>query len=156
MFSFPLIQGNPNTALNDTQSVVITENMAMRLFGEGDPMNKIMKVDSMNFTVSGILKDLPPIHDSSFDFLVNWDMAKRLGWDDDLWDNDSSETFVLLKPEVNPVALTRKSKPSARRILRGRKGRSVPPSIKEMAFVFPVRKWDRLPAERSNLFVCSS
>ena len=56
----------------------------------------------MNYTVSGIMEDLPPNTRFNFDYLVNWNMIKTLGWDDNFWENNSVNTFVLLKPEVNP------------------------------------------------------
>src|ERR1017187_2837658 len=59
MFSFPFVQGNQQTALKNIYSIVITEKMAKKMFGQEDPMNKQIKIDSNNFTVTGVLKDLP-------------------------------------------------------------------------------------------------
>jgi putative ABC transport system permease protein len=81
IFSFRLLQGNLSTALESPKSVVITEKMAKRMFGDQDPMNKFLKIDSLNYIVSGIMEDLPPNTRFSFDFLVNWNMIKTLGWD---------------------------------------------------------------------------
>ena len=65
MFSFPMLKGNPSTALNDMHSVVLTEKTAKSLFGNEDAMGKIIKIDNKdNFTVTGILKDLPTIQGS--------------------------------------------------------------------------------------------
>src|SRR5450755_4344271 len=46
MFSYPLLKGNPHTALNDMHSVVITEKLSKKLFGNGDPMGKFIKIDN--------------------------------------------------------------------------------------------------------------
>ena len=88
IFSLPLVQGNPNTALDNPKSVIITEDMARRMFGTEDPMNKILRVDTINYTVSGVMKDLPSNTRFSFDFMVNWNMAKTLHWDNNSWDNN--------------------------------------------------------------------
>ena len=108
MFSFPLLEGNPKTALHDIHSIVITKKMAIQLFGKEPAMNKTIKIDSNNFIVTGVAKDLPPNTMFSFDYLLNWDLMKRLRWDDVHWDNNSCETFVQLKPGVNPDAFNAK------------------------------------------------
>src|SRR6476660_7542404 len=60
MFTFPLVKGNANSALNSTYNIVITEKLAKKLFGNEEAMGKVIRIDSSdNFTVSGILKDLP-------------------------------------------------------------------------------------------------
>jgi hypothetical protein len=72
------------------------------MFGDQDPMNRILRVDTMNYMVSGVMEDLPPNTRFSFDYLVNWNMIKTLGWEDSFWENNFVNTFVQLKPEVNP------------------------------------------------------
>ncbi len=133
MFSFPLLRGNPNTALNDPYAVVITENMARRMFGNADPMNKQLRVDTMNYTVTGIMKDLPANTRFSFDFLVNWSLARRLQYDDSFWDNNSVNTFVQLKPGVNPEAYNSKIKSISQVNSKG--------LVKEEIFLHPLSKW---------------
>ena len=45
VFTFPLMKGNPKTALKEPNSIVITEEMAEKYFGDEDPMDKILKVE---------------------------------------------------------------------------------------------------------------
>src|SRR5450432_4556499 len=102
MFSFPLLQGNPKTALNDDHKIVITESMAIKLFGNADPMGKIVRIDSINnFTVTGILKKFPSNTAFHFDYLLPWSYMKKLGWDDNYWGNNSVESYITLKPGVS-------------------------------------------------------
>lgn len=111
MFSFPLLKGNAKNALNDNHDIVLTEKFARVLFGNADPMGKIVRVDSVeNFTVTGILKDLPNNTQFSFDYLLPWSFMKKLGWDDDNWQNNSTETYVLLKPGSSEAAFDSKIK----------------------------------------------
>ncbi|HQR02307.1 MAG TPA: ABC transporter permease, partial [Ferruginibacter sp.] len=102
MFSFPMLKGNPQTALNDGYSIVLTEKLAKNLFGDEDPMGKILKLDNKdNFTVTGILKDLPNNSRFGFEFLTNWELVKRQGEDDSSWGNNSTRTYVLLKENAS-------------------------------------------------------
>ena len=52
IFTFPFLQGDAKTALNNVSSIVITEKMAKKMFGTGQPMNKVIKIDRDNFTVT--------------------------------------------------------------------------------------------------------
>ncbi|HEX4372962.1 MAG TPA: ABC transporter permease, partial [Puia sp.] len=67
MFEFPFIKGNMNTALNNPENIVITQKLSKKLFGDDDPMGKTVRLDNKyNFTVSGLMKDLP--NNTQFDF----------------------------------------------------------------------------------------
>lgn len=71
-FSFPLLKGDPGTALRDPYSIVVTEPMAKKLFGDEDPMGKIVKMDNkVNFKVTGVLKDLPDNTQFRFEYLLS-------------------------------------------------------------------------------------
>src|SRR6185312_14965697 len=53
MFSLPLLYGNPATALNNPNSIVLTQQLALKLFGREDVMGKMVRVDSVDyFTVT--------------------------------------------------------------------------------------------------------
>src|SRR5579862_2867365 len=69
IFSFPLLQGDKKTVLNDPYSIVLTEKLAKKIFGNENPMGKVIKikiVDDENFKITGILKNLP--NNTGFDF----------------------------------------------------------------------------------------
>ena len=109
MFDFPLLQGNARQSLNGGYNIVLTHKLAKRLFGNADPMGKIVRIDSTaNFTVTGVLKDLPPNTSFDFDYLLPWAFMTRLGWDDNQWGNNSLYTFVLLKPGSSQAAFDAK------------------------------------------------
>ena len=111
MFSFPMLKGNPQTALNDGYSIVLTEKLAKNLFGDEDPIGKILKLDNKdNFTVTGILKDLPNNSRFGFEFLTNWELVKRQGEDDSSWGNNSTRTYVLLKENASMASANDKIK----------------------------------------------
>ncbi|MEM7513730.1 MAG: ABC transporter permease [Bacteroidota bacterium] len=61
MLSYPLVAGDPHTALRNPESVVITESMARQYFGFEDPIGKILYLNGYEEAkVTGVLKDLPP------------------------------------------------------------------------------------------------
>jgi putative ABC transport system permease protein len=67
MFRFPMVQGNPNTALKDPYSIVLTEATAKSLFGNENPIGKYVRFDNKdNLKVTALLKDIPG--NSSFQF----------------------------------------------------------------------------------------
>ena len=99
-FSLPLLKGNTN-ALNGNYNIVLTQKMAKKLFGSEDAMGKVVRIDSSdNFTVTGILKDLPNNTRFNFDYLVPWNYLTKIGGDDKYWGNNSVKTFIVLKPGV--------------------------------------------------------
>jgi putative ABC transport system permease protein len=132
MFSFPLKTGNPQTALNNVYSIVLTEKMAKKMFGQEDAMNKQIRIDSNNFTVTGILKDLPTNTSFSFEYLLSWDIMKKLHADDGDWDNNSVNTYVQLKPQVSSAVFNNKIKNISRTNSKG--------LVKEEVFLYPLDK----------------
>jgi len=111
VFSFSLRQGNPATALTGTNNIVVTEKLARKLFGNKEPMGKIVRIDTTDYlTVTGVLADLPNNTDFAFEYLMSWAYMTRLGWDDKMWDNNSVSSYVLLKPGVSQAAFDAKIK----------------------------------------------
>jgi len=109
MFSFPLIEGNAQTALNDAQSIVITDQLAKKLFGNEEPINKIIRADNAeNFIVRGVLKDLPHNTKFKFEFLLSWEYLKATGIENASWTNAYASTFVELQAASNIDAVNKK------------------------------------------------
>ncbi len=110
MFRFPFVEGSPRTALSGPASIVITENMAGKLFGDEDPMGKTIQVeDRFDFQVSGVLEDIPSNSHMQFDVLAPFSFIHDL-WGENLnsWGGASHLTYVELRPEVHPEVVSRK------------------------------------------------
>ena len=108
VFSFPLLKGKPD-ALKDISNIVITEKLAKKLFGDEDAMGKVVRIDSSdNFTVTGVMKDLPNNTAFDFEYLLPWSYMKKLDQDDSNWGNNSIRTFILLKPGTTQAAFDAK------------------------------------------------
>jgi ABC-type antimicrobial peptide transport system permease subunit len=136
MFSFPLIEGNAD--LRSGNKIVITQNLATKLFGKEDPVGKIIKTENKdNFIVSGILKGLPANTRFQFDYLLPW--AYHNSQNDgsanetEKWLSNNTSTFVLLKPNTNVDALNNKISDITKRYT----GRN----DVWTHFLFPLKKW---------------
>ena len=106
MFQFPLIAGNANTVLQDPYSIVLTQSTAKALFGNEDPINKMVRYDNTNdLKVTGILKDLPSNSSFEFNFIVPFsyvlqrypEMKNNFG----SFGNNGYQTFIKLKPGIS-------------------------------------------------------
>lgn len=104
VFSFPLLQGNPKTALNDPYSIVLTDETAKKYFGTTDVVGRTLdlKTDTTftSFTVTGITKKAPQNSSIKYGMLMPMSF-KRLGFDDREWLNFYLNTFVTLSPNAN-------------------------------------------------------
>ena len=111
VFSFPLVQGNAASALNQVNNIVVTQKFAKKFFGNEDAVGKIIRIDSSdNFTVTGVMKDLPNNTSFNFEYLIPWSYMNKIGWNDSSWGNNSIQSYVLLKPGVSQSAFNAKIK----------------------------------------------
>jgi len=117
MFSFPLLSGNQNTALNSVYSIVVTEELAKKLFGNEDAMGKVIKIDNKdNFTVTGVMKNLPNNTQFNFEYLLPWQYMSLRQWDDSDWDNNSTQNYILLKKDASITAFNSSGQPTSGKV----------------------------------------
>ncbi|MDB5125145.1 MAG: putative transporter permease YknZ [Mucilaginibacter sp.] len=120
VLNFPLLKGNGKTALNGNHNIVITKKLSVTLFGDDDAMGKTVRIDSAdNFTVTGVLKDLPGNTEFTYQYLLPWTYITKLGWDkSQSWNNSNATTYVLLKNGTSPAAFSEKVKNVIRRHIK--------------------------------------
>ncbi|MBS1529020.1 MAG: ABC transporter permease, partial [Bacteroidetes bacterium] len=71
MFDFPLVEGNTAKPFPDDNSIVITRETAKKFFGDADPIGKVIVVDDkQNFSVSGVIGDIPKNSDFKMDIVM--------------------------------------------------------------------------------------
>ena len=133
IFSFPLIKGDARTALNSSYSLVITEKMAVKMFGTTDALNQVIAIDSNNFTVTGVMKDLPANTRFDFEMILPWSYMVRTGQDDNDWGNNSCKLFVQLKPGTNATAFNNKIQDVTKRHTAGAEQQEI--------FLHHISKW---------------
>ena len=104
IFDFPLVQGNPEQALRDPWTVVITESMARKYFGSADPLGEIITLDTWSFTVTGVMPDIPGHSHFQADFFLGITAAPEFFGDDYLerWEAPFFYTYLLLSPDADP------------------------------------------------------
>jgi len=107
MFSFPLVKGDPKTALAGLESVVITESTARKYFGNEDPVGRTLRLaDALDFMVTGVARDVPQNSHLRFGILGNFDFVmKRLGYGGGWW-NNNFYTYVRLAPTADLAKLS--------------------------------------------------
>jgi putative ABC transport system permease protein len=98
MFTYPLVKGDKNTALDSPFSAVMSENLAEKYFGKEDAIGKVITLNNQyEFTVTGVMENVPHNTELQFDFLVPYEILKRTGQtrEEDFGSN-SIFTFVQL------------------------------------------------------------
>jgi len=113
IFTIPFISGDPETALNNPLSIVISQKTAKKYFGNEDPLGKILIVNNQtNFTVKGVFSDMPANSHFIMDVVVPYkDYFQVHGGDITHWGGHFSCTYSLLKEGVDPKALESKIHP---------------------------------------------
>ncbi len=103
VFTFPLLQGDPSTALKDPYSLVLTEKSAKKLFGDADALGKSVRFDTVNYIVTGVLKDIPKLSHLHFEALVSFSTVElqKPDVDGDFfgWENIYMTYIYLVLPE---------------------------------------------------------
>lgn len=76
IFSFRLLQGDPKNALVPTSSAVVSESFARKMFGTDDVMGRNFAIDTLHFTVSGVVEDFKHTAFPETDIILTWRMIK--------------------------------------------------------------------------------
>lgn len=104
VFTLPMIQGDPRTALAGPGDVVITETMARKYFNTDQAVGRILTVnDSIPYKVTGVIKDIPTQSHFHFDFFVS--MASNPESRQNMWVSNNFNTYIVLKPGSDPKKL---------------------------------------------------
>jgi ABC-type antimicrobial peptide transport system permease subunit len=103
VFTFPMLQGDPATALKEPYSVVLTERSALKLFGVTDALGKSVKFDTINYVVTGVIKDIPKLSHLRFEALGSFATVELLKPDTDggfmSWESIYMNYVYVLLPE---------------------------------------------------------
>ncbi|HSD64691.1 MAG TPA: ABC transporter permease [Ignavibacteriaceae bacterium] len=107
VFTVHFIEGNPETALIQPNSVVITKSTAKKYFGNEEPIGKLLNSDRRkDYMVTGVIDDFPVNSSFHFDFLGS--LASYQMENDRSWLSNNYETFILVKENVNSKELEEK------------------------------------------------
>lgn len=114
IFDFKLLKGNPNTALSEPGSVILTQETATKFYGDDDPIGKTIQIlGDRTYTVTGVIDNGVRTH-FSFDALASYSSLatsanrKSANWSDNF---SNSYTYLLLDENAVPDALKKQISP---------------------------------------------
>lgn len=113
IFSFPLLEGDSHTVLDDMYSIVISEQIADKFFAGENPLGKTLTMnDELDFIVTGVMRNIPQNSTLQFNIALHFDI--RINYftpseaDTSSWGWWSPSTFLKLQKEVPIVAFNQK------------------------------------------------
>ncbi|WP_316803644.1 ABC transporter permease [Pedobacter nototheniae] len=135
IIDYKILKGNQNHLLKNPNSIVISETLAQSLFGNEDPINKIIKLNNNQpLTVEAVIADAPKNSSLQFDYILPWVLfenenpfIKSVGWD-----SNFCMTLIQMQNNSNFNA--------ADKILRNF-FRNQDKTSNNEAFMFPLYKW---------------
>jgi predicted permease len=109
MLQLPFIKGSGTTAFHQLQSVVISEKMAKKFFGDADPMGRSLKLNNTdNYTVTGVFKDLPKNSTYQFQWLIPLQSIDHKQPWMNIWGANWVRMLVELEPNASVAAVNKK------------------------------------------------
>jgi putative ABC transport system permease protein len=104
VFTIPLISGDQRNALSQPNSIVISESVAKKYFGNQDPVGETVRHNrTLDLTITGIMKDIPLNSHLQFNMIIGMSSANALFWDDFLENklNTTVATYLLTVPGID-------------------------------------------------------
>ncbi|WP_439881009.1 ABC transporter permease [Pontibacter sp. MBLB2868] len=113
VFSYPLIQGNKDQVLADKNAIVISEDLALKLFGTTqNVVGRMIEWQILNFEepviVTGVFKNVPRNSSRQFDFLTSFEEFKDMMGSGIHWDNHNAETYLVIQDGADPDQFSQK------------------------------------------------
>ncbi|RAW00378.1 ABC transporter permease [Pseudochryseolinea flava] len=99
VFDFKLVKGDKRTALREPYSIVLTQSMATKYFGDEEPLGKMLKMDYDQFKVTGIVADVQENSHFTFSNLISfstWSKNQKEN-EQNAWFWNGFHTYVLLR-----------------------------------------------------------
>ena len=112
MFSYPLLQGTPQTALSSPGGLAISKKMAENFFGSAEKaIGQLIRFENKDeLKITAVFENIPGNSSQQFDFLRTWyDFVKENDWVHN-WGNTDPSTFVQLRKDADPLKVESKIK----------------------------------------------
>ncbi|WP_028298025.1 ABC transporter permease [Olivibacter sitiensis] len=130
VFGFPLLSGDATKPLDGQKSIVLTQQLAKRLFGDEDPLEKIVTLDNEEpYKVTAVLQDLPSQTDFDFSYLIPLDHTNTYI---SSWNTNTYYTYVRLRSGTDVEAFNKKIAPIVSKHAPDMKSNSI--------FLYPMSK----------------
>jgi putative ABC transport system permease protein len=105
VFTFEMIRGNPETALDEPNSLVITEKTSKKYFADNEPLGRTMKLnDKDSFIITGVIKEVPGISHFTFNLVSSYSTFLKMNGRESQgdWGSLNVHTYILLAPGTDP------------------------------------------------------
>ncbi len=100
IFSFKFLKGSPKQALRNPFSVVLTQNMANKYFGNNNPINEELEIDGVVHKVTGVIENVPSKSHIQFDFLTSNQLLGKYNSSQN-WESINWSCYVLVRKNTN-------------------------------------------------------
>ena len=144
LFTLEMKQGSW-ASLEDQQSILLSESLARSLFGDQDPLNKVIKINTdFDVKVSGVYHDFPQNSEfQNVEFLSNWDyfIARNPYMSAKKWDNHAILVYVELKPDVDLSKASAAIRDSEINVIRHMDGMQKEAATKPEMWLNPMANW---------------
>jgi putative ABC transport system permease protein len=160
VFSFHLLKGNKKTALREPFSIVLTQSMAKKYFGNEDPIGQTLKMDNDNFKVTGVMEDVPENSHFKFSNLISfstWSRNNKQG-EDSGWFWNGFHTYVLMRDESSIEKVRAKMKDFISRNIEkgGMYYEDLPLQSLTEIYMAPQRSWENgTRGSKNNIYILS-
>ncbi len=113
IFSFPLLKGSALSALEEPYSVIISESVSQKYFGNENPVNQeitlVNEYGNHNYKITGVFKDVPQNSHIKFNMLLSYETLITQNREAEFyWGWNAFNTYILLAPNTDPKALEAK------------------------------------------------
>ncbi len=110
VFTIPFIAGDPRTALREPNTIVITEKIARKYFGDQNALGQTLHFDQFfqECKITGIVKEFPRNSHFDMDILLSLSSLKTINFDFNHWQNHTFSTYVLLNQTSKPEDVERR------------------------------------------------
>jgi len=100
IFTFPVVHGQSKNLLNEPDCGVMTESTAKRYFGDADPINQVIRMDTTNIKIIAVVEDVP--ENSHFHFDIAISLISIDGyWNNPRWFANNFRTYFMLHENVD-------------------------------------------------------
>jgi putative ABC transport system permease protein len=143
MFSVEILKGDKNP-LKESYSIVLTDEFAKIIFGDKDPLGKVLKMDNTaDLKVTAVVPKPPKNASFQFDYLIPWSLMEKINpyvkQELTQWGNNSYQVFAQLKDGVNPEKTNAQIKNAV--ISHFPDNKIMQKTVRPEVFIFPMAKW---------------
>jgi putative ABC transport system permease protein len=122
LFTYPLISGDPKTALKEPFTAALSETTARRIFGTTNVLGKRLELNrNSNYAITAVYKDAPLNTQIKPDILLSYATFVQMTGPDNnpetAWEWDGCLTYVLLRKDANPATVEKKFPPIAEKFV---------------------------------------